>query len=209
MRTATLARRYSYCAPSTLAPVLTANLLNPAPPSLTPATPSLIWTQLLDSRPAPPTPASPGAFEILSTTDVRESGEMFNPLTNKNEAYEEVWRRLRFAPSDYVIMERVDRAYNAERKREAGATAEEEAHTLPRAFIARLGPWAIGMGRDSKGAFSAYREELEAGRGWVRKYTVGSMLPTLRVLPRLIVGERMRLEVGEWVVRVVGRAGSA
>jgi hypothetical protein len=153
-----------------------------------------VWTQLLDSRPPPPAEASAGVFSVLSDTDVLERGTMYNPATARNEGYDEVWRRLRVpAGSGYMVLERVDGAYGA------GAGA----FSGPRAFLARLGPWALGMGRTAAGEFVAYRDEEDGG--WVRKYAFGEGLPHLRELPGVGVGERVRLETGEWEVRVAGR----
>ncbi len=160
---------------------------------LTAAAPSLVWTQLLDSRPPPPTEASAGVFTVLSETDVLERGTMYNPATARAEAYDEVWRRLRVPEgSEYAVLERVDGAYG-----DAGA------FNGPRAFLARLGPWALGLGRTAGGAFVAYRDEEDGG--WVRKYAFGEGLPHLRDLGGVRVGERVRLETGEWEVRVAGR----
>ncbi|GMK56755.1 hypothetical protein CspeluHIS016_0305950 [Cutaneotrichosporon spelunceum] len=162
------------------------------------ATPRLIWTQLLDSRPPPPTAASAGAFSILNRTDVLESGVMYNPETEKDEAYDEVWRRLPVLPgSEYVVLERVDGVYGNP------GGGEEKAHSMPRAFVARLGPWTLGLGRSETGEFVAYRDERE--EGWVRKYSFGSGLPGLTDAELgLRVGEKVHLDVGEWVVCASG-----
>ncbi|BEJ10904.1 hypothetical protein CspHIS471_0103260 [Cutaneotrichosporon sp. HIS471] len=159
------------------------------------ATPRLIWTQLLDSRPPPPTEASAGSFSILNSTDVLETGVMYNPGTELDEAYDEVWRRLSVPPgSKYTVMERVDGVYGLP------GSDEDKAHKLPRAFIARLGEWVLGLGRDEKGEFGAYRDDEG-----MRKYSFGSGLPTLSA--EVHAGERIHLDVGEWVVRVAGRTG--
>ncbi|CAK9779881.1 unnamed protein product [Cutaneotrichosporon oleaginosum] len=166
----------------------------------TEATPRLVWTHLLDSRRPPPTPASPGAFAVLNATDVRETGRMYNPATERHEAYAEIWRRFA-ASGPYAVLERVDGVYGSHE-----STADADA-AGPRAFVAHFGRWALGVARDEDGAFAAYRDDNE--NGWVRKYEFGAAgaIPSIRALGGgLRVGERVRLEVGEWEVRVAGIA---
>lgn len=162
----------------------------------------LKWAHLLDSRPPPPTGSEDeGAFTVLSETDVLETGKMYNPAANKDEEYEEVWRRYRVpAGSPYCVLERVDGVYAL-----TGGDEQDRAFRLPRAFLGRLGGWALGLARTPEG-FAAYRDELEQD-GWVRKYDFdASSLPALPLQqPEWRAGEVVRLDEGEWIVRTAGR----
>lgn len=171
------------------------------------ATPVLKWTSLLDSRPPAPTGSlDEGAFTVLSETDVLETGKLYNPVAGKDEEYEEVWRRHRVPEgSVWCVLERVNGAYATEAN--GGASEEERAFRLPRAFLARFGPYALGLAR-TPGGFAAYRDHLEH-EGWVRKYSFSAeSLPALPAeQPKWRAGEVVRLGDGggEWLVLTAGR----
>lgn len=172
---------------------------------LTPANPVLRWTRILHSRPPAPTAfEDQGTFTVLSETDVRETGKMYNPKAGIDESYEEMWRRYRVPSSSaWCVLERVDGVYATD-----GCDEQKRAHELPRAFLARLGSWALGLARTEAG-FVAYRDELDSQSEWARKYDfgdAGASLPAMPVdQPQWKKGEVVKLGDGEWRVHTAGR----
>jgi hypothetical protein len=93
---------------------------------------------------------------------------MFNPDTKLNEPYAERWRRLEIpSGSETVILESDD-------------------DTDDKAFIGRVGPWAISLSKSATGSFLARRQVLaEDSRTWEAVYEIGDThgLSGLPVLP--------------------------
>jgi hypothetical protein len=117
---------------------------------------------------------------------------MYNPKTTLAEAYVETWRRARMgSAAEVVLLERRD----------------------GRAFVGRVGPFALGLSEGAEGeAFAAWRDEMTDGE-WVRvkqvgldgKDSEGKLPPRLPIsavgLQGWEVGKTVALGDDEWIVR--------
>ncbi|WWD17571.1 hypothetical protein CI109_102012 [Kwoniella shandongensis] len=170
----------------------------------TEANPTLRWTHLIDNRPPSSLPDQ-GKFRTLPNGDVVEEGIMFNPKTDKNEPYEEVWRRLSQSPqAPYLVLESISVP--------SGGSHEES--NEQGVFLGRVGENALGIAKlQPQGTFVAWRDRLGDGSStWKRVYEFGEKQLVEKVLPSLpeqtpddwVVGKEVELGGQKWVVRAVG-----
>jgi len=108
---------------------------------------------------------------------------MYNPKTQTNEPYVEIWRRLPGEQDQpYCVLQRDGRV----------------------GFMGRVGSLALGLSSDG-GVFHAWRDEMVDGQ-WFRvfEHNAQGRLPV--ELPDWKAGEVVELDGERWLVHVVGTA---
>lgn len=155
----------------------------------------LAWDNIIDSREPPPVELPDEAsFELLADGHVLETGTMYNPRSEKAEAYKEVWKCEDVQGASFCVLERVGEGWGQ------GGTG--------RSFIGRLGVYTLGHAVDVKGVYSAYRDE-QRDNEWQRLYHVDphGIIPSLpaEIPSSWEVGQKVALREGQWIVREAGR----
>ncbi|WWC70497.1 uncharacterized protein I206_104448 [Kwoniella pini CBS 10737] len=151
--------------------------------------PKLRWDHIIDNRPETEMPDQ-GVFDTLSNGDVTETGTMFNPKTNLYEPYVETWRRKQLpSRTPYFVV----------------ASQQKDVQS----YIGRVGDYALGLAKDARGDYYAWRDQLEQGH-WKRIYEFGQVNKYLPQLPSEVSqdwakGGSTILGGVTWDIKVVGQ----
>lgn len=136
-----------------------------------------------------------GSFKTLPNADVEERGTMYNPETQQNEEYVEIWRRhfTAVGAAFFVLESKTD-------------TGEF--------YLGRVGTRALGLGVTKAGEYVAWRADLVEGN-WdvVFKQDQSGALPMMPSDPSwlkgTVMGDKITLRDREWVVKTVGSVAAA